>query len=865
MRVYPMELVDRDIPLQELNTAWHHAAIQEGCAVLIYGEAGIGKTALVEQFVHQQKKPIRLLWGACDALFTPRPLGPLHDIAAQTQGSLSQLLQAEATPSMIFAACLHELQSQPTIVVVEDIHWADEATLDLLKYLGRRIHLTHSLLIVTYRDDALNPQHLLRLLLGDLATSAAVHHLALTPLSTAAVGKLAAGRLIDLELLYKQTGGNPFYVTEVLATEQEGIPPTVRDAVLARAARLSLSGRAVLNAAAVIGPRIEAWLLKEVVQAEANAVEESLTNGILLAQGNQFLFRHELSRQTILDAILPHQRTFLHQTVLDVLKTLPPAAQEVTRLAHHAASANDKKAILKYARRAGQEAAQLGMHRAATTWFELVLPHVEALSVQEQIELYENYALANQSRDLDKSFGAFQQVANLAQATDQPVVQGLAVVRMAVVRYRLGEQDACDHLLQEALTLLEPLSPNRALVSAYPLVAMRHLFQGEAETAVIFAEKGYQMALQSENIDNVLQAYQVVGLCTMPLNHSQGLYHLEQCLQMALDNKQFRMAGAVYSNLIMHKLDVYQTNQVEALVLKAKAYQVEHDLDFNLNMTQAWEAMLCLYQGRWLECEAISTAVLQVSSVPIARIPALAAQGRLLARRGEAERAKKLLDESYILSSKVNNQQRIGIYYCAAVEAAWLAGDEATVKMVLAAFYETAVQNKQPGFAAELAYWHWQTEGKVETFDWMVKPFVLEINGEWHQAANEWQRLGCPYEQARALVEGDIEAQKAALLIFEELGARPMTEVVRQKLQDAGVQTIPRGPRTTTKQNPFNLTNRQVEVLALLIENLSNVEIAARLHISPKTVDHHVSAVLGKLNVSSRTEAAEIGRQHPDF
>lgn len=167
-----MELVDRDIPLQELNTAWHHAAIQEGCAVLIYGEAGIGKTALVEQFIHQQKKPIRLLWGACDALFTPRPLGPLHDIAAQTQGSLSQLLQAEATPSMIFAACLHELQSQPTIVVVEDIHWADEATLDLLKYLGRRIHLTHSLLIVTYRDDALNPQHPLRLLLGDLATSA---------------------------------------------------------------------------------------------------------------------------------------------------------------------------------------------------------------------------------------------------------------------------------------------------------------------------------------------------------------------------------------------------------------------------------------------------------------------------------------------------------------------------------------------------------------------------------------------------------------------------------------------------------------------------------------------------------------------
>jgi DNA-binding CsgD family transcriptional regulator len=528
-------------------------------------------------------------------------------------------------------------------------------------------------------------------------------------------------------------------------------------------------------------------------------------------------------------------------------------------------NAKDSQAILTFARRAGFEAVRMGMHHAATTWFELVLPYAEALPVAEQIELYESYGLHNQSQDLANSFGAFQRVIELAQTTNQPVLQGLALVRTAVVHYRLGQLAACDRLLQEALAILEPLSPNRALVSAYPLVAMRYLFQGEAEAAVMFAQKGHHMALRLEQIEGILQAYQVVGLCTMPLDHDLGLYHLEQCLQMALANNHFRTAGTLYANLIMHQLDTLETSKVEQLVQTAKTYMLEHDLDFNLNMTWGWEAMLRFYQGRWSACETLSRTVLQASPAPIARIPALVAQARLLVRRGEADKAQTLLAEAQTLSNKVSNQQRIGIYYCAAAEAAWLSGNKAEVRTLLAEYYETAVKNKLPGFAAELAYWRWQLGESVETFDCMVQPFVLEIHGEWQAAAAAWAALGCPYEQARALSLGDVDAQKAALLIFEELNASPMVEQVSQQLRDAGVATIPRGPRVTTKENPFQLTNRQLEIWELLTENLTNVEIANRLHISPKTVDHHVSAVLGKLNVSSREEAAAIGRQYPDF
>jgi len=254
-RVAFMVLLERDFHLNALHTALSEAG-NEGRVALVYGEAGIGKTSLVEQFAKEQNKSWRILRGACDSLFTPRPLGPLFDIAPQTQGNLSALLESESNRQAIFTACLNELKTQSTILVIEDIHWADEATLDLLKYLGRRIRQARSLMILTYRDDEIGTDHPLRFLLGDLTSSHALHRIPVSSLSKDAVHELAKNKKVDSVELHRLTNGNPFFVTEVLAVES-GIPETVRDAVLARAARLSLSARAVLEAAAVIGSRVE--------------------------------------------------------------------------------------------------------------------------------------------------------------------------------------------------------------------------------------------------------------------------------------------------------------------------------------------------------------------------------------------------------------------------------------------------------------------------------------------------------------------------------------------------------------------------------------------------------------------------------
>ena len=861
-----MKLLERDTALGELEAALQAAAGGEGRFLLIGGEAGIGKTALVRHFTARPQPVARTLWGACDDLFTPRPFGPLHDIAAQIGGELLRLLQTESNRPLIFAACLKEVQTQPTLAVIEDIHWADEATLDLLKYLGRRIHLTPSLLVVTYRDDELSPQHPLRLLLGDLATSPALRRVVLTPLSVEGVRQLAENRPVDVESLYRQTGGNPFYVTEVLAAAQAGVPPTVRDAVLARAARLSLSGRAVLNAAAVIGRRIEPWLLTEVVQAEAAAVEESLALGILLAQGENFAFRHELARQTILEAIPPHRCNFLHRAVLDALKASPTGQKDMARLVHHAEAAGDGETILAYAPVAAESAQAAGMFRTATTLWALAIRYGNDLPPLQQAAFYAAFAAASKENpDRTETIRACRQAIDLAREGGDLLVTGNTLARMAVLLLMEGETAESVRAADEALGLLEPPGPSGPLAVAHKTRAFLHLIAGENEQAAARARSCLQIAARLESESLLIEAYHALGICSLPLNHPQGCDYLEQSLALVLEEKAYWAAGSVYADLIMTYVDVYRLRRAEALIAAGLKITTEHDLDLSRLVIQAWQAILLVYRGLWREAEAITGEIVgRPDSMEVFRMPALVALARLRARRGHSG-IRHLLDEALELAYQVNNHQRLGVVYIARAETAWLAGDQDRSLAEARAIYELAVQNRQPGFAAELAYWRWHAGDEVETFDWMVQPFVLEIKGEWATAAAAWEALGCPYEQARALAGGDSEAQKAALVIFEQLDARPMADIVRQKLREAGVQTIPRGPRAATKENPFGLTNRQVEILDLLTENLTNAEIAARLHISPKTVDHHVSAILGKLAVSSREEAAERARRHPDF
>ena len=304
-----MPLLEREAQLAALASYAGEARKAQGRLVLVAGEAGVGKSALVEQL--QRNLPsASWYWGACDGLFTPRPLGPLFDIAAKLGGELLDLCRADAPREELFSALLRQV-SEPDVlrvVVVEDIHWADEATIDLLRFLGRRIRDATVLLIVTYRDDGLAAGDPLQVALGDLATQRSVRRVSLGPLSAGAVQVMAGGSEREAASLRELTGGNPFYLSQVIAAGMDEIPASARDAVLARTARLDGSARTVLDAAALIGTRLEYSLLESVTDCPPSAVDELLAAGLLTGDGAGLKFRHEIARLAVQDAIPAHRR-----------------------------------------------------------------------------------------------------------------------------------------------------------------------------------------------------------------------------------------------------------------------------------------------------------------------------------------------------------------------------------------------------------------------------------------------------------------------------------------------------------------------------------------------------------------------------
>lgn len=861
-----MALLEREPFLSQMKQALTEVLVGEGRIVLVSGESGIGKTTLVEAFTLDLPQDIRVLWGACDALFTPRPLGPLYDIAIQLRGNLAALLSANGDPLVIFSRVLLELQQRPTVIVFEDIHWADDTTLDLLRYIGRRVARTKSLLVLTYRDDELGPLHPLRLVLGDLAAATAARRVALTPLSRQAVFALIGDREIDAAALHHQTGGNPFFITEVLGSGGSGIPATVRDAVLARAARLSPQARTVLEAAAVIGQRIEPRLLAQTVDLEPSAVDECITVGMLMAQGDGLAFRHEIARQTILANISPLRKQAQHRLTLEALKVQPESKVSPALLAHHAEGAGDREAVLAYAPEAARQAAVVGAHREAARLYELALRFSDTLETGECALLLEAYALeCDTIGQQNEGIAARRKALKIWRALDNPLKVGENLAFLMNMLTRVGQNDEAERVCREAIEILEGLPPGRELALAYRVQAAACLVNRDCQEALTWAEKALELAERLQDAEVLGAVHLTIGTAWLFLDYDQGRSYMEKKIADLREAGLDARVAHMYSNLGSGSGELHQFPQARRYLAEGISFAAEIDLDSHRRYMQAWYALVQMYQGNWPDAEELAQKVLGEPGENVTvRITALIALGRLKVRRGDAD-ALDPLDQALALASRVGNLQRQAPVRCARAEAAWLAGDIQKAREEACAVYDLAVAKHHPWFAGELAFWRWRAGDTFEIPSWVAPPFALQIVGEWQAAAAAWEQLECPYEQARALADGHPEAKIKALQIFEQLGARPSADHLRGDLRAIGQQRLPPRPRASTRQNPFGLTDRQVEILSLLIEGLNNSAISTRLHISFKTVDHHVSAILAGLNVHTREEAANLARNHPHF
>src|SRR5579859_1552716 len=326
----PPKLLERSAELSLLEKQLDFVRGQSsGRLGVVGGEAGVGKTTLVRTFCGQAQGS-RVLWGACDSLFTPRPLGPFVDIASATGGELARLATSRARPYEVAAALIDELRrgTSPTLVVLEDMQWADEATLDAVRLLTRRIEGAPGLVLLTYRDDELAPTHPLRFLLGELPRQESVFRIRVQRLSAGAVAALAAPAGVDADELYRKTAGNPFFVREVLASSGEEMPSTVRDAVLARAARMSADARALLDAVAIAPPQADVWMLEAVAGDKVHALGECLASGMLARRNGSVAFHHELARLAIVESIAPDRALGLHRRTLMALASPPTGSPD---------------------------------------------------------------------------------------------------------------------------------------------------------------------------------------------------------------------------------------------------------------------------------------------------------------------------------------------------------------------------------------------------------------------------------------------------------------------------------------------------------------------------------------------------------
>jgi DNA-binding CsgD family transcriptional regulator/tetratricopeptide (TPR) repeat protein len=855
-----MELLERDSFVHELDRMLKEAFAGQGRVALVSGEAGIGKTSLVEHFTRAHEDSVRVLWGVCDSLFTPRPLGPLLDISMQLEGELPTLLNSNADRQAIFSACLVELQHRPTIVVFEDVHWADEATLDLIKFLGRRIQRTATLFILTYRDDELSAGHLLRLVLGDLPR-AATSRLQLLPLSHSSVFALARaeGRAEQANELFDATGGNPFFVTEALASKSTGVPSTVRDAVLARAARLSPSARALLDAAAVIGSRIESWLLSNIVGAESASVDECIAGGMLQFQSDDYVFRHELARQTILETISPERRLALHRMTLSVLKESPETRNNLARLANHAEGTKDVSAVLEYAPAAAQQASAASSHREAIALYQLALRFADSLPPVRHAQMLEAYEVelwyANR---ITERMNALQKAIELWHSIGDRRREGDNVGTLAMTYEMIGRKAEAEQASQSAIAILEALPPGPELARAYRSKCYLRMEDRDCAEAVMWGEKAIALAEQFDDLETVARACNYAGMSLLVMDYERGRALMDRSLQIGREaNLPIAIAGTL-ANLALTLVELYQFEDAERYLTEGIAYATEHDDDYHLQEMLIWQALARLHQGHWAEVNETLLKVLPRPNLDLTTYTyALLTLGRLRVRLGEAS-ALAMLDEGLALSIQVEAMMRLEYARAARAELAWLTGDHDRAIEEARAVYAIAVSKGHPWVAGELAFWRWRVGDKFTPPAWIAKPFALQIAGDWRGAAEDWEGRGCPYEQALALMDGDEAAQLAALEIFERLGARPATEKLKQRMRSRGVRGIPRGARPATRENPFGLTAREVEVLASLVEGLSNNAIAKKLSLSPRTVEHHIASILQKMQLSSRNEAVVL-------
>jgi DNA-binding SARP family transcriptional activator len=794
------ELLEREAPLAELAACMADARAGRGRVALVAAEAGGGKTALVERFCAEGASGADILWGACDPLSTPRPLAPLLDIAQAAGGELGRLADQDADRDALSRALLARLRRPAAlhVLVLEDVHWADEATLDLLRVLGRRVGQTRTLLIATYRDEETGPGHPLRAVLGDVGTPPTVRRLTLPALSPGAVGTLALRHGPEPAHLHARTGGNPFFVTEVLAARGAEVPETVRDAVLARAARCSPAARRLLDAASVIPQRLDAWLLAGLGGTEDGALRECVAAGMLVDAGGRLAFRHELARMAVEGALWPDARVELNRRALALLADPPDGAPDPARLAHHAEAAALAPEVLRHAPEAAARAAALGAHREAVAQYARALRFADRCPLETRAELLERYAHeCFLTGALDEAVDAWRRAVEGRRDLGDRRLEGRGLVRLARCLWLLARRDEAREAAAAAVELLEAVEPGPELAGAYSEMSRLGMLLIDNDAAIAWGTRAIALAERLEATEVLVHALNNVGSAELAAGVEAGEEKLERSLALASRaGLEFDVARA-YHNLAYFPAHRRRLDAAARWLEEGIAYCEERELDSNLTVMRANLVELRLRQGRAAEAEELADMVLPRLRGAFAAGP-LCTRGLVRARRGDPD-AWGSLDEALEVAEAVGGLHALHPVACARAEAAWISGDDARAATEAGRALAPAREVGDPWYVGELASWLRRAGAPLEAPHPLPEPYALELAGGWDRAAAAWAALGCHYEAALCRGEADDPAAvRGALDALAELDAPATAARVDRAARERGVVRA-RGPRRRSR------------------------------------------------------------------
>ena len=836
-----MDFVGRSEELDQLHAAFAAAAAGEGRFVLVQGESGIGKTTLVRTFIASSESRQTILYGACEDWLTPWPLQPFSSMVSD-QPELRAALESGDT--IAFSAQLLSWLESGGAMVVDDAQWADQATLEVLRYVGRRISATSGLVVVVVRDEDMSREHPLRRVVGSIPPAATVR-VRLQPLDIAAVRELA--QQSDVDDLYSKTNGNPLLVAELLRSDAE-VPAAIEDRVLARVQRLSGSARSVVEFASVVPGSCDLALLEECVDVDVETLDGCERSGLITVAPTEVIFRHELVRMAVERSLGAGRRISLNAAVLAALRS---SGVEPARLLHHAVSAGDTDTVISLTPEAVRRAIARGGNRQALEHLAVLEPHLDRLTSSHRADLLELWAEAARATGvIAKALERRRAAVALRREDGDPLALGRSLRPISLLCWQMKEPKMARTSAAEAVAILRSTSSVDEYVRALADQAFIHVMHREHDEASSIGEVAEAAAADLD--DASLDGYLLAVRCWYE-GEPVWIETASQAVDIGLKLGDTETLARAFDLLVQNAPDM-SLDRRDSILDQADRFAHDYGQDFLRAFILVARSEITAGEGRFGEAEdqaRLAAEIWDDTDHNLAVYP-LVEIGLNQSRRGAPQAADTLRTVAEM--AKVRPLTTRGVH-TALAEAYWLHGGDFFDPTTATKDLKRFLRNRPPGPSLAWACIWLNKLRLIEPLHELADtPEGLLIDGDWRGAAEAWTEDDAPYKRAVALSSGGIDERIEAIRICDTLGAAPMARRLREDLHAEGVTGIPKGPQRSTRSSPVGLTPRQTEVLGLLRQGRTNNEIADELFISPRTVEHHVAAVLSKLELNSRIE-----------